>query len=72
LLTVVLALITALPLLGWANWLVTIPAAIIAILLSLVGLARGEQSGPAAVGLVVGVLVLFWALFRLALGGGLL
>ena len=71
-LAALLALVTALPLLGWANWLLTIPAAVLAILFSLVGLGRGEQKTAAVLGLVVGVLILFWGLARLALGGGVI
>jgi hypothetical protein len=67
-----LALVTALPLLGWANWLATIPVALIAVIISVVGLSRKENTGAATLGLVAGMLVLFWALFRLALGGGVL
>ena len=71
LLAVLLAMVTAIPFLGWANWFVTLPAAVIAILLSLVGLVRGEQRGTAVIGLVLGVVILFWALFRLAIGHGI-
>ena len=72
LVAVLVALVTALPLLGWANWIITIPVALIAIILSVVALLRGEQTLLGVGGLVVGVGVLFWALFRLALGGGVL
>lgn len=65
-----LALVTALPLLGWANWLLTIPVALLAVLFSFVALSRGEQTGLATGGLIIGVGTLFWAMFRLALGGG--
>lgn len=69
---VLLAIITALPLLGWLNWLVTIPVALIAVILSIVGLSRGENQGAATLGLIAGVLTLFWALFRLTIGGGVI
>lgn len=68
---VLLAVVTALPLLGWANWITTVPVALLAILFSALGLARGQQSTLATIGLVVGVLTLFWALFRLSVGGGI-
>jgi hypothetical protein len=67
-----LALITALPLLGWGNWLFTLPAALLAIILSVVGLSRGEQTTLAVGGLAIGLGIFFWALFRLALGGGII
>jgi thiamine transporter ThiT len=67
-----LALVTALPFLGWANWLLTIPVALAAVLISVVALSRGEQSTLAAAGLIVGIGTLFWAMFRLAIGGGFL
>lgn len=69
---VLLAIVTTLPLLGWANWIATIPVALLAILFSVLGLSRGEQSTFATIGLVVGILTLFWALFRLSLGGGII
>ena len=69
---VIFAIVGFLPLLGWLNWVTTLPAAILAILFSLVGLWSGEQKGTAALGLAVGVVVLFWALFRLSIGGGII
>ena len=69
---VVLAMLTAFPFVGWGNWVATLPAAVLAILFSLIGLLTGSEKARAAVGLVVGVVVLFWALIRLALGGGVL
>lgn len=67
-----LAIIGALPLLGWFNWLATIPAALLAIVFSAIGIGINQQRGIAAIGLVAGVMVFFWAVFRLFLGGGIL
>jgi hypothetical protein len=69
-LAVVLAIITALPLLGWANVIATIPVALLAILFSAIALSRDEQRLLAILGLFAGVLTLFWAVFRLSIGGG--
>ncbi len=67
-----LALATALPFLGWANWILTLPAAILTIIFSFAGLLTDGRKDTAVVGLILGVTVLFWALFRLALGHGVL
>lgn len=67
----VLAFITALPFLGWGNWFTTIPISILAMVFSSIGLAKGEQRTIAVLGLVAGAIIFFWALFRLAIGGGL-
>ncbi len=71
-LAALLAVITALPLLGWANWITTVPLAGLAIVYSGLGLRRNRQTPLAAAGLAVGVMTLCWALFRLSLGAGIL
>ena len=63
--------VAALPLLGWLNWITTLPLAILAIAFSGLALSRGDRSVVAAGSLGLGVLTLCWALFRLAIGGGL-
>lgn len=63
------ALVGLVPFLGWFNWITTLPAAVLAIAFSAQGLSRGS-SGLAVLGLIGGILVLFWALFRLTIGGG--
>ncbi len=72
LVAVLLALATAIPFLGWANWILTLPAAILTIIFSLVGLLTDSRRDTAVVGLILGVTTLFWALFRLALGHGVI
>lgn len=69
-LAVVVALVTALPLLGWANWILTLPVAVLAIIFSVAGLMRDDSRDTAVLGLILGVTTFFWAMFRLALGGG--
>jgi hypothetical protein len=71
LVAILLALVTAIPFLGWGNWILTLPAAVLAILFSLIGLASDDRKDTAAFGLILGVSTLFWALFRLALGHGI-
>lgn len=68
---VLFAVIGLVPLLGWLNWITTVPAALLAILFSALALARGQGNGTATLGLIVGVVTLFWALFRLSLGFGI-
>ncbi len=65
-----LALVTAIPLLGWANWILTLPAAVLAVLFSLAGLRSDSHKDTAVLGLILGVTTLFWALFRLSIGAG--
>ena len=71
-LAAVFAIIGTLPLLGWINWISTLPAAFLAILFSFVALSKNRQQTLAVLGLVVGVFILIWAAFRLAIGGGIL
>ena len=71
-LAVVCAVVGSLPLLGWLNWITTLPLALLAIFFSGLGLTSGRRSLVAGVGLTIGVLTLCWAAFRLMLGGGVL
>lgn len=67
------AVVATLPLLGWANWFTTLPLAIVAIAFSGLSLVNGRPYNTLAVwGFIGGVLMLFWAIFRLALGGGVI
>jgi hypothetical protein len=65
------ALLGVLPLLGWLNWISTLPLAILAIVFSGVALSRGSRSPTATLGLAGGVFALCWGVFRLTLGGGI-
>lgn len=62
LVSLVMALVAFIPLLGWANWLI-IPFAVIGLV---VGLLSSSRSGAAINAVVIGVGVL-----RLMLGGGI-
>lgn len=66
------AVLATVPLLGWLNWITTVPLALLAIVFS--ALALTGQNRPAIAGwaLATGILTLCWAAFRLSLGGGLL
>ena len=66
------AVLGLVPFLGWVNWFTTLPAALLAILFSFVAMVRDGERGNAVLGLVVGVVVFFWAIFRLGLGGGVI
>ena len=67
------ALVGLIPLLGWLNWITTLPLALLAVFFSAVALARGTLDRTAAtLGLIGGVLLIFWAMFRLSLGAGII
>ena len=51
------------PLLGWLNWF-NIPFAILGLVLSILGKSKG--------GIIICVVAIFFGLFRLMLGGGIL
>ncbi len=72
-LAAIFALIGLFPLLGWLNWITTLPLALLAAFFSGVALLRGTvDRTAAALGLVAGVLLVFWAMFRLSLGAGII
>ena len=60
--TLIIALVGFIPLLGWLNWLV-IPVAVVGLVL---GLMSKETSGRN-----INIVVLVLAIIRLALGGGI-
>jgi hypothetical protein len=68
----VFALIGLIPFLGWLNWITTLPLAILAIIFSGVALTQGERGLGPSLGLIGGVILLFWAAFRLSLGAGII
>lgn len=63
-------LIGLIPFLGWINWFTTLPAAVLAIIFSSVGLSK-SKGGLATAGLVIGIVVFGIAIIRLSLGGGI-
>ncbi len=63
-------LIGLIPFLGIINWFTTLPAAVLAAILSGVALSR-SRSGLAVAGLAISLAVFFIAILRLALGGGI-
>lgn len=65
-------LVGMLPLLGWLNWITSLPLAMIGLMFSRISARRriGSSLGVAGTVLCMGVLGI--ALFRLALGHGLL
>ena len=70
LLWMVLSLI---PLLGWGNWLM-IPFAAVGAIIAAIGIlfTRTGRRGRAKAGLVLNGIVIFVAIWRLGLGGGVL
>jgi hypothetical protein len=63
-------LIGLIPFLGIINWFTTLPAAILGIIFSSIGLSK-SQSGLATAGLIISILVLIIAVIRLIIGGGI-
>jgi hypothetical protein len=71
-LAVVGMFIAFIPLLGWFNWL-NIPFAIIGLILNAAFLMMADKTDRMAiVALVLCVVVIFFGIFRLILGGGVL
>jgi hypothetical protein len=63
-------LVGLLPLLGWVNWITSIPLALVGLMFSRIS-ARGRLGSSLGVaGTVLCIGVIGFALFRLALGGG--
>jgi hypothetical protein len=61
-----------LPLLGWLNWISSLPIAFLGLIFSRVG-ARSVRAGAlATIGTLICSAVIILALARLALGGGIL
>jgi hypothetical protein len=63
-------LIGLIPLLGWLNWITTLPLAIAGAVLSGIGLVH-SKSGIAVAGLVISIAVFFIAIVRLIIGHGI-
>lgn len=65
--------IALIPLLGWGNWFL-IPFAAVGAIVAAIGimLTRAESRGRAKAGLILNVIVIAVAVFRLSLGGGII
>ena len=72
LLAVVFLIIGLIPLLGWLNWITSLPTAVISMVFSLIGASRGLLKGLGIAGATISGAVIIFALFRLFLGGGIL
>ncbi len=64
-------IIGLIPFLGWTNWFTTLPAAVVGVILSALGLSR-SKSGLAVAGLVIGIVVIVVASGRLVIGCGII
>jgi hypothetical protein len=64
-------LIGLIPLLGWLNWITTLPIAIVAVIFSAMGMSK-NRGGIGVAGLVIGIVVILVAIGRLHLGCGIL
>ena len=65
-------LVSLLPLLGWLNWITSLPLAVIGLIFSRVSASRRVGSSLGTVGTVLCLGVLGLAVLRLILGGGIL
>jgi uncharacterized membrane protein (UPF0182 family) len=65
-------LVGLLPLLGWFNWITTLPAAILGAVFSGIGLGRSSKNVLAVIGLIISIIVFFIATGRLMIGCGVL
>jgi hypothetical protein len=72
LLAVVFLIIGLLPLLGWLNWITSLPMAVLSMVFSLIGASRGLLRGLGIAGATISGAFIIFALFRLFLGGGIL
>jgi hypothetical protein len=72
LLAVVFLIMGLIPLLGWLNWITSLPTAVISMVFSLIGASRGLLKGLGIAGATISGAVIIFALFRLFLGGGIL
>jgi len=72
LLAVLFLIIGLIPLLGWLNWITSLPTAVISMIFSLIGASRGLLRGLGIAGVTISGAVIIFALFRLFLGGGIL
>ena len=60
------------PLLGWTNWLTTLPLSILAAIFSWQAMQRNPNDGAAKLGLIASVLIFAFGAFRLSLGAGVI
>jgi hypothetical protein len=65
-------LIGLIPLLGWLNWLTTLPISLLAAIFCYQRMQAAPDDAMARIGLIVSVLIFAVGAFRLALGGGIL
>jgi hypothetical protein len=66
-----LLLVSLLPLLGWLNWITSLPLAVIGLVFSRVSASRHVGSSLGTVGTVLCLGVIGIAVVRLILGGGI-
>jgi hypothetical protein len=65
-------LVGLIPLLGWLNWLTTLPLSALAIMFSYLAVRERPGDSLARVALIAGVLIFATGAFRLSLGAGIL
>jgi hypothetical protein len=68
----VFLVIALIPLLGWLNWVTSLPVALFALIFSLIGATGSSLKGLGIAGATISGGVIVFALFRLFLGGGIL
>jgi hypothetical protein len=65
-------LIAFIPLLGWLNWITTLPLSLLAAIFSYQAMRARPDDGMAKLGLIAGVLIFAFGAFRLSLGAGVI
>lgn len=65
------AVIGLIPLLGLLEWIAVI-LAVLAFIIGIIGVVVKKQKGGAVAGLIISIIVLFMAIIRLIVGGGIL
>ncbi len=65
-------LLGLIPLLGWLNWITTLPLAVLGAIFCYQAMKARPDDALAKMGLIASVLVFAFGAFRLSLGGGFL
>jgi hypothetical protein len=71
LLSAVFLAVGLLPLLGWLNWITSLPLAFLGLIFSRIGARSARGGALATIGTLICSAVIVTALARLALGGGI-
>ncbi len=65
-------LLGLIPLLGWMNWITTLPLALLGAIFSYLAIRNEPGNSLATMGLIASVLIFAFGAFRLSLGAGII